>query len=265
MRSPLNAKKTCVESTNSPTLDTPRFRYTMRSTTLLVCVAVFCLLGLSSRTSAQSSLFNIPTTDTLGRGETYIEADFDANLAQVREDRWQSFGAMAVRGISKRFEVGVNGYAVRSASGFEPVEIQPNVKWKVYENEENGFSLAAGIIGYLPLSKRFHRIANLSVYAVASKQFSVARAPRVTGGAYQLLGATPDKSDSRGVMIGVEQPIFKRTTFLADWRSGKNRFGYAAAGFGVAVTKRSGIYTAYYFGNEGRGNNFLGVYYSRTF
>jgi len=237
----------------------------MRSTTLLVCVAILCSLGSSSSTAAQSSLFNIPTTDTLERGETYIEADFDANLARVREDRWQSFGGMAVRGISKRFEVGVNAYAVRSADRFEPVEIQPNAKWKVYGNEDNGFSFATGIIGYLPISKGFHRIANLSVYAVASKQFASERAPRVTGGVYQLLGATPDKSDSRGFLIGIEQPLFKRTTFIGDWKSGKNRFGYGAAGFGVALTKRSAIYTAYYFGNEGRGNNFLGVYYSRTF
>lgn len=215
--------------------------------------------------SAQSSLFSIPTASVLEPGETYLEADFEANFARLRQDRWQYLGVMAVRGVNRRFEIGLNAYATRSADGFEPLELQPNFKLRVYENESTGVSAAAGAIGYLPLKSKFRQSAAVSVYAVASKQFSGDKAPQITGGAYQLVGATPDGTASRGFLVGLEQPLFKRTTFIADWNSGRNRFGYAAAGLGVALTKRSSLYSAYYFGNEGRGNNFLGIYYSHTF
>ena len=80
-----------------------------------------------------------------------------------------------------------------------------------------------------------------------------------------LLGATPDSSDSRGFLLGVEQPVHKRVSLIADWNTGKNRFGYAAAGVGITLTEQSYLYSAYYFGNEGRANNSLGIYYGFSF
>lgn len=237
----------------------------MRTPTLFLCAVALCAFVLLSEISAQSSLFNVPTTDILERGETLLEADLEVGFSSSSDRRWQSYGGMAIQGVSRRVEIGINAYAIRTANGWEPSEIQPNVKLKVYEGEQNGISIAAGAIGYIPVSRHFHRIANFSVYAVASKEFANAKAPRITAGGYQLFSRAGEHRESRGVLVGFEQPVFKRTTFVADWKSGKNRFGYAAAGFGFAVTKRSSLYTAYYFGNEGRGNHFLGVYYSRSF
>jgi hypothetical protein len=87
----------------------------------------------------------------------------------------------------------------------------------------------------------------------------------LTGGAYQLIGAKADAGSKRGFLLGVEQPVHKHVTFVADWNTGKNRFGYAAAGFGLTLTKRSYLWSAYYFGNEGRANNSLGIYYGYSF
>ena len=104
-----------------------------------------------------------------------------------------------------------------------------------------------------------------SVYGVGSKKFKNGWSPKLTGGAYQLIGAKADAGSQRGFLLGIEQPVHKRVTFVADWNTGKNRFGYAAAGFGLTLTKRSYLWSAYYFGNEGRANNSLGIYYGYSF
>jgi len=231
----------------------------------LSLLGAFFLVAAVVSTAAQSSLFNIPTTDVLERGLSYVEADFDAHFSRNRSDRWQSVGFMAVRGVGKRVEIGVNGYLIRSGPSFEPFELQPNLKFNVYSNESTGVSVSAGAIGYLPLKRRFRDTASVSIYAIASKQFSGDRSPRLTGGVYQIVGATPDSSASRGFLVGIEQPVMKKLSFIADWNTGKNRFGYAAAGFGLAVSKKGYLSSAYYFGNQGRGNNFLGIYYGLTF
>ncbi len=44
-----------------------------------------------------------------------------------------------------------------------------------------------------------------------------------------------------------------------------NAFGYAAAGLGLTLPRDSYLYAGYSFGNQGRGNNWLGVYFGRTF
>ena len=73
------------------------------------------------------------------------------------------------------------------------------------------------------------------------------------------------------VLIGLVAPllgvfiVIRRLSLIADWNTGKNRFGYAAAGFGLAVSKKSYLSSAYYFGNQGRGNNSFGIYYGLTF
>ena len=223
------------------------------------------ILAAAIQLCAQSSLFSIPTTDVIDKGSTYFEVDFDTHFARSSQDRWQSFGAMAVRGIGKRSEIGLNIYGLKASDGFEPLELQPNVKFKIFENETNGFALSTGAIGYLPLTKSVHRDSSASLYAVASKSFKGNWTPRLTGGGYQLIGHNTEKSATRGFLIGIEQPIVKRLRFIADWNTAKNRFGYAAAGFGLNITKRSSLYSAYYFGNTGRGNNSLGIYYGYDF
>jgi hypothetical protein len=214
---------------------------------------------------AQSALFNIPTADILGKGEKYVEADLDINFARLSDGGWQSFGFAGIYGVAKNAEVGVNAYLVRSADGYESLELQPNFKYRFYKSEENGVTASAGAIGYLPASRRAVSDASASVYVMASKEFKKSWTPRFSAGAYQLVGTVADDGDRRGLMVGVEQPVHSRVSLIADWNSGKNRFGYSAAGVGITLTKNSYLYSGYYFGNEGRGNNSLGVYYGFSF
>ena len=215
--------------------------------------------------SGQTSLFSVPTADVLQEGGKYLEFDLDTHLGNYRKGGLQSHGLFSQYGAGKNLEVGLNGYLVRDMTGLRPVELQPNVKFKVYENESIGLSAATGVVAYLPLSRGFRRESVVSIYAVAKKQFQNTRVPVLHGGMYKLVGPGAEKGRTTGVLLGLEQRIMKKISFIADWRSGRNRFGYAAAGLSISLTKRSFLSPAYYFGNEGRGNNSLGIYYGYSF
>lgn len=238
----------------------------MNNLKLPLSLALVILVSfLVTSAEAQSSLFSIPTADTLAKDEKYIEVDFDAHFDSYRNGGWQSYGVLGVYGLNDRVEIGLNAYIVKAAEGFEAVELQPNVKVRAYEKEALGITVSTGAIAYFSLNDRFRDDATVSTYVMVGKSFKGDWAPTLTAGAYQLLGATPDSSDSRGFLLGIEQPVHKRVSLIADWNTGKNRFGYAAAGVGITLTERSYLYSAYYFGNEGRANNSLGIYYGFSF
>jgi hypothetical protein len=104
------------------------------------------------------------------------------------------------------------------------------------------------------------------VYTVVSKQVKGSHAPRFTGGAYGLVGRVDGSGTNGGAIVGYEQPIVPgRISFVADWFSGKNRFGYATPGVSITVSKTSLFYAGYSMGNQGRKNNALFLYYGITF
>ena len=62
-----------------------------------------------------------------------------------------------------------------------------------------------------------------------------------------------------------EQPLTKKFSFVSDWSSGNNDFGYLVVGTGITLSPKSLLYAGYNFGNQGRGNNSLGVFYGYSF
>ena len=66
-------------------------------------------------------------------------------------------------------------------------------------------------------------------------------------------------------MVGYEQPLSGRASFVADWFSGHNGFGYVTPGFSFALPHNGLLNIGYSIGNEGRKNNALFVYYGVTF
>ena len=61
--------------------------------------------------------------------------------------------------------------------------------------------------------------------------------------AYHIFGGSDTFGDKTGAIVGLNQPIVNRVSFVADWFSGKNRLGYASAGLNFAVTKRQYLTT----------------------
>lgn len=230
----------------------------------LGAMVVFVLLQ-SQAAVAQSTLFNIPSTDVVPEKKVYLEFDFLSHLTSHENGGFQIYAPRAVFGVAKKIEVGVNVSAVDSLTPDNPVYISPNVKWQAYSNEKNGVAVALGGLLYTPIVHRSGADTYGFLYSVASKKFKGNYGPRLTGGGYGLPGLRDGSGTKGGAIVGYEQPVSKKVTFLADWFSGKNGFGYVTPGFSFALPKNGLLNVGYSMGNQGRGNNALFVYYGITF
>jgi len=225
---------------------------------------IACLLSLTSSALAQSTIFNIPSSDVQSPRKVYLETDFITHFASYANGGYQTYGERIVVGVPGNIEVGANVYYTR-ASGAQPINVQPNVKWQFYQNEKRGVAIAAGALLSTPVTHRSDGSTTGMVYLVGSKSFSGSRAPRLTFGGYQLLGRFEDGTDKSGVMAAIEQPVTKKFSILTDWFSGKNSLGYVTPGVAYTFSPKNNIYAGYSIGNQGRGNNSLGIYYGHTF
>jgi hypothetical protein len=236
----------------------------MRSNLLkLVLLATLVSASMCSA-SAQSTVFNISSTDVLPKHRLYVEADFLTHPTSYENGGYQIFGTRFVYGLSKRTEVGLNLFYTKTSPG-EAAEIQPNFKVQLYSNESNGIAVAVGAIAFIPITHRAATTTRGMVYTVASKNIRGTWGPRLTAGGYVLVGSFEGGTSKRGMLLGYEQPLTKKLSFVTDWSSGNNDYGYVVAGAGITLSPKSVVYLGYNVGNQGRGNNSLGVYYGFTF
>lgn len=228
----------------------------------LVAALVFLLTPIVG--FAQSTLMNVPSTDVVVSKKVYVEMDFLTNYAWQREGSFQNYIPRTVVGLPKNFEAGVNVSFTHVTGEDSPTEIQPNLKWQFYSNENNGTAGAAGCVLYTPLTNRAGTDTLGQCYLVGSKQMTGKYGPRFTGGGYVLMGAATQRSKS-GAIAAYEQPLGKRLWFIVDWFSGDNRFGYVSPGLSFATSKDTALTGGYAIANHGRGSNSLFIYYGKQF
>ena len=225
---------------------------------------ILLIVAAQEGVRAQSSIFNVPTTDTLPPQKFLVEADYIAHPAPYEKSGFQYFGPTIIYGLRKNVEVGFNAFYTLSSEP-DALEIQPNAKWQFYNDEESGFAAAVGGILIIPLKNRETAKTKALLYANISKQIRGKYGPRLTSGAYTFVGPMAEEENRAGLLLGYEQPLHSKLTFVSDWYSGYNVFGYAAAGLGITLPRDSYLYTGYSFGNRGRGNNWLAIYFGRIF
>lgn len=229
-----------------------------------LALLVACWLSIISSATAQSTIFNIPSTDVQAPRKVYLENDFITHFASYSNGGYVTYGPRIVVGLPGNVEVGVNAYYTRASSP-QPINVQPNIKWQFYNNEKTGVAIAVGGLVSTPVTHRRDASTTGLVYVVGSKSFQGSHGPRLTFGGYQLLGRFDDGTDKSGVLAGFEQPLNKTFSFVTDWFSGKNYLGYVTPGVGITLSPKNNIFAGYSIGNHGRGNNSLGVYYGHTF
>ena len=233
----------------------------------IATLGVLMLLTVFYRQAAkaQSTLFNIPSTDVVAPKKVYLEFDFISHLESHANGGFQIYAPRVVVGVAKRVEAGVNVSVVDTLTPNQPVYISPNVKFQLYNNESNGVAVAAGGLLYTPIAHRAGADTYGFLYSVVSKKVKSDYGPRFTGGAYGLPGLSDGLGTKGGAIVGYEQPLSKKVSFVTDWFSGKNAFGYVTPGFSIILPKNSLFNIGYSIGNQGRGNNALFVYYGITF
>lgn len=225
---------------------------------------LFCMI--STTAMAQSTNMNAPSTDVVAAKRVYLEMDFITNYAWARGDeRFANYLPRAVVGVGHNIEVGANVSYTHVPGGGEPLELQPNAKWQFYNNEEKGVAAAVGCMWFVPITNRSGTDTFGQCYSVASKQFKGNYGPTFTGGGYQLIDASADQGTKTGVIAAYTQPLSNRLSFIVDWQSGNNRFGYISPALNVTTPRNGALSAGYAIANQGRGRNWFFLFYGQQF
>jgi hypothetical protein len=231
------------------------------------------VLMMASRVHAQSTIFNIPTTDVVSTKKVYAEFDYLSQMPKAdAANRLHVFVPRVVVGLGANVEAGAN-VALYHTSGATNAFIQPNVKWKFAANDNKGVAGSAGAILYTPLNNRTGVDTYGLVYGNFSKKVKTGSyGPRFTAGPYGIVGASSAFAGPKGgIILGYEQPVHAKASIVADWFSGKNGFGYFTPGISVTLPHNGLFNAGYSIGNDSwendnaTHNRLLFIYYGVTF
>lgn len=230
---------------------------------LVVGVALGACAMWVQPAAAQSTIFNIPSTDTVSPKKTYVEFDYVMQLPKPDAFQFQTITPRVVFGVTPQLEVGLNvGFSHVADGGGTTTYIQPNAKYKFWSDDDMGLAASAGFIFLAPNNDadKFGLI-----YGNVSKK--IKQGSRFTFGAYGAPSLEAD--DKAGVILGAEVPLSGKVSFVADWFSGKNFFGYFTPGISVALPHSALFNIGYSLGNDSGTsdyrNNALFAYYGITF
>jgi hypothetical protein len=217
-----------------------------------------------SPAAAQSTIFNIPTTDTVAPQHGYFEFDYLNQAPAPGVGQFQTFAPRGVAGVTPQMEVGVNLFTTHySDGGGNFALLSPNLKYKYYADDSKGLAAAAGIIGYIGVNNRDANDSFGQIYANFSKKAK--SGARVTAGLYGALScaACDGAANKVGALLGYEQPL----------GGSKNFWGYFTPGISVTLPRNGLLNIGYSIGNNSYNNDpgndthnkALFVYYGITF
>ena len=100
--------------------------------------------------AAQSTIFNIPSTDTVAPKKGYFEFDYLMQLPKPDAGQFQVFAPRIVVGVTPMLEVGANYAITKVSDGGGTVKLfEPNAKVKFFADDDKGLAATAGVIGYI--------------------------------------------------------------------------------------------------------------------
>jgi hypothetical protein len=250
---------------------------------ILTQLLFLILVAFSGHVLAQSTIFNIPTTDTVAKGKAYAEFDFLPQIPGTDVSRTYIYNPRLVVGAPGKIEFGVNFPIVNArGSGFSATNayIQPNAKWKFYENEGAGVATAVGALLNAPMNNRDFQDTWGMLYGLISKKVKTGNyGPRFHGGFYGVVSANQNADKGpvsflgprAGAILGYEQPISQKISFVADWFSGKNNLGYFTPGISITLPANGLLNAGYSLGNDSwtnsnaTRNRYVFLYYGIAF
>ena len=235
---------------------------------------------------AQTTLFNIPTTDVVAKRKVYSEFDFLPQIPAASDaGRGYLYNPRLLAGLGGDVEAGVNFpvYQRSTTCSSTPVTcsyFQLNLKWRFYNNSTNGVALASGTLWHEAMNHRSSHDAWGLVYILGSKKFHPGHSgPRIHGGPYGIVSGNKDPTAGpvtftgprAGVILGYEQPVAENVKVVAEWFSGKNFFGLLTPGVMITLPGNGVFGVGYSMGNDSWSNHnsvrnrYLYVFYGVTF
>lgn len=212
--------------------------------------------GSAGAIFGQQTIFNVPSSDVLDAGKSYIEIDATFKVdGNDRYGRFSGFIPRIVVGVGSNVEIGFN-LAGNVQPGRDVTTLVPTIKWKFYESKKNGVALFAGSNFYIPVRERAYNFGSYS-YAAVSKTISKTR---ITAGGYVASrNVIAPNAVRAGGQFGIERPINDKVTIAADWITGDHANGYLTPGVIYKPHPRVTTYWSYSIGNAGalHGNHFF--------
>jgi len=123
---------------------------------------------IAAPAAMQTTIFDIPTADTLPRDSWNLEADFIAKPVRYRDGGYQTYGYRVAYGLGHTTEVGSNFYYTYDGSE-HVAQVELSAKQKVYQNEKHGVTVSGGAVAFVPLKSRNGDKTSVIVYANAGK------------------------------------------------------------------------------------------------
>ena len=219
-------------------------------------VLVAFLFGSPVVISAQQTIFNVPSTDVLGRGKVYLELDASFKINdQTALRKFSSFVPRVVVGAGGNVEVGLN-ITGNVQPGSDTTTFIPTVKWKFYENKKKDTALIAGTNFYIPARNRTYNFGTYSYLAVSK---TINKTRLTVGGYMATKNVFASKATRGGGQFGIEQTINSKFSLAADWITGGHSAGYFTPGLIYKPHPKVTAYLTYSIGNDQakQGNHFF--------
>ena len=109
----------------------------MKKTKIAALVVLILFIVANRSAMAQSTIFNVPTTDTVQKGKTYFEFDFLPQLPTPEGGGTHVYNPRLVFGVTSNVEAGANFLTAHSTHGAHLCGqastcgyFQPNIKYK---------------------------------------------------------------------------------------------------------------------------------------
>jgi hypothetical protein len=216
------------------------------------------VVGVAHTARAQSTIFNIPSTDTVSNKKFYGEFDGLPQAPGPDEGaRTFLYNPRVVIGLPANVEAGVNFPTFHTGSSdFSEANtsayIEPNAKVKVFSDDKMGWAATGGALFHTALNHREDQHSWGLIYGnVSKKVVSGKLGPRFTAGPYGVMVSDENFAGPRGgVLLGYEQPVQAKVSIVADWFSGKNYYGYFTPGVSITLPKNGLLNVGYSIGND---------------
>ena len=209
---------------------------------------------LHSKALAQQTLFNVPSADTLEKGQIFLqhESQFSGNFGL--------FTNYASLGIGKYTELDLTLFGVGTKNiRNEALGVGFKTVLPIHKESETKFTVG----NILPISLRGNGVGGY-FYSHLSTRLPKLKT-RLTSGV--LAGTTTlFGRDVVCYIAGLEQPITKRFNIVMDYHSGKHANGFLIPGFSYVLPKGAVLWAGYQIpNNRANGDNGFVIEISRIF
>lgn len=197
---------------------------------------------------AQQTIFNVPSADVTPPKHVYLETE--GQFRTWKPDRFFSGTEYFAVGVGHNTELDVTFSNLNApGTGTATLGLGFKTSWPLLKNRLPRRELKLTLGELVPVSVRGQGVGSWTYGHLSGRVpgLNTRVSAGVSVGTRQLFGR-----DTVGFMGGVEQPVTKRLTLLADWFSGTSNYGLLISGFSYVLPMGVNMFAGYQIPNNSR-------------